>query len=94
MTAKLAKQALDLGVVTSNIERSLAFYQGALGCAQMDRADAILSARTRLAHEYDARLAHLDWLYPEVQQIGDWIETQAKVTAAQVKGENVVPLRV
>ena len=34
MTAKLSKQALDLGVVTSNIERSLAFYQGPLGFAK------------------------------------------------------------
>jgi catechol 2,3-dioxygenase-like lactoylglutathione lyase family enzyme len=34
MTAKLAKQALDLGVVTSNIERALAFYQGPLGFAK------------------------------------------------------------
>ncbi|WP_121117788.1 tyrosine-type recombinase/integrase [Croceibacterium ferulae] len=38
-------------------------------------------------------LAHLDWLYPEVQQIGDWIEGQGTVAAAQAKGENVVPLR-
>lgn len=38
-------------------------------------------------------LAHLDWLYPEVQQIGDWIEAQAKVAAAQASGANVVSLR-
>jgi integrase len=38
-------------------------------------------------------LSHLDWLYPEVQQIGDWIEAQGKVAAAQANGENVVPLR-
>jgi integrase len=38
-------------------------------------------------------LAHLDWLYPEVQQIGDWIEAQGKIAAAQANGENVVPLR-
>ena len=38
-------------------------------------------------------LAHLDWLYPEVQQIADWIEAQANVAAAQAKGENVVSLR-
>lgn len=38
-------------------------------------------------------LAHLDWLYPEVQQIGDWIEAQGRVAAAQANGENVVPLR-
>lgn len=38
-------------------------------------------------------LAHLDWLYPEVQQIGDWIDAQAKVAAAQASGANVVSLR-
>lgn len=34
MTAKLAKSALDLGVVTSDIARSLAFYAGTLGFAK------------------------------------------------------------
>lgn len=38
-------------------------------------------------------LAHLDWLYPEVQQIGDWIEAQGKVATAQASGANVVSLR-
>lgn len=38
-------------------------------------------------------LAHLDWLHPEVQQIGDWIEAQGKVAAAQASGANVVSLR-
>lgn len=33
-------------------------------------------------------LARLDWLQPEVQKIGDWIERQAAVAAAK----NVVPL--
>jgi len=28
-------------------------------------------------------LAHLDWLYPEVQQIGDWLEEQGKMAAAK-----------
>lgn len=37
-------------------------------------------------------LAHLDWLYPEVQQIGDWIEQQGRVAAAQASGANVVAL--
>lgn len=36
--------------------------QGALGCAQMDRAEWILAERTRLARQYDAALADLDWL--------------------------------
>ena len=31
MTAKLAKPALDVGVVTNDIDRALAFYQGVLG---------------------------------------------------------------
>ncbi len=26
-------------------------------------------------------LEHLDWLYPEVQKIGDWIEAQGKASA-------------
>lgn len=34
-------------------------------------------------------LARLDWLQPEVQKLGDWIEQQAAVSAAK----NVVPLR-
>lgn len=33
-------------------------------------------------------LAHLDWLQPEVQKIGDWIEQQAAIAASK----NVVPL--
>ncbi len=33
-------------------------------------------------------LAHLDWLQPEVQKIGDWIEQQAAVAASK----NVVPI--
>lgn len=38
-------------------------------------------------------LARLDWLQPEVQRIGDWIEAQAKVAAAKATGANVVPIR-
>lgn len=34
-------------------------------------------------------LAHLDWLQPDVQKVGDWIEQQAAVAAAK----NVVPLQ-
>lgn len=34
MTAKLAKPALDLGVVTGDIARALAFYQDTLGFAK------------------------------------------------------------
>jgi perosamine synthetase len=36
--------------------------QGALGCAQMDRVDAILDRRRELAARYDEQLAALDWL--------------------------------
>jgi perosamine synthetase len=35
---------------------------GALGCAQMDRADEILDERRRLAARYDEALAEIDWL--------------------------------
>ena len=38
-------------------------------------------------------LERLDWLYPEVQKIGDWIEQQGRLTAAKANGENVVALR-
>jgi len=36
--------------------------QGALGCAQMDRAEWILSERRRRAARYDERLAEFAWL--------------------------------
>jgi dTDP-4-amino-4,6-dideoxygalactose transaminase len=36
--------------------------QGALGCAQMDRADWILGERRRRARLYDEALAGVDWL--------------------------------
>lgn len=36
--------------------------QGALGSAQMDRAEAIISERRRLAARYDAAFADLGWL--------------------------------
>ena len=36
--------------------------QGAIGSKQMDRADAIVAERRRLAAVYDAAFAHLDWL--------------------------------
>lgn len=38
-------------------------------------------------------LARLEWLQPEVQKIGDWIELQARIAEAKAKGENVVPIR-
>jgi catechol 2,3-dioxygenase-like lactoylglutathione lyase family enzyme len=36
MTAKLAKPALDVGVVTGDVSRALAFYTGALGFAKSE----------------------------------------------------------
>jgi dTDP-4-amino-4,6-dideoxygalactose transaminase len=36
--------------------------QGALGCAQMDRADGLLEDRRRLAGRYDEALVGVDWL--------------------------------
>jgi dTDP-4-amino-4,6-dideoxygalactose transaminase len=38
--------------------------QGALGCAQMSRAEWILDRRRELAAAYDEQLADLDWLTP------------------------------
>jgi perosamine synthetase len=45
--------------------------QGAVGCAQMDRADWILSERRRRAALYDEALAGLDWLRPPVTPAGN-----------------------
>jgi integrase len=36
-------------------------------------------------------LTRLDWLQPEVQRIGDWIEAEGAVAAARASGENVLP---
>jgi integrase len=33
-------------------------------------------------------LAHLDWLYPEIQKIGDWIEEQGRAAAEKAKAAN------
>jgi perosamine synthetase len=40
--------------------------QGALGCAQMDRAEWILGRRRALANQYDERLMPFGWLEPPV----------------------------
>lgn len=37
-------------------------------------------------------LTDLRWLYPEVQQVADWIEEQARVAAAKAASANVVQL--
>jgi dTDP-4-amino-4,6-dideoxygalactose transaminase len=41
-------------------------FQGALGCAQMDRAPAILAARSAAAALYHELLGGLEWLQPPV----------------------------
>lgn len=49
--------------------------QGALGCAQMDRAEWILSERGRLAAGYGERLADLGWLRrpePDRDEVHGW----------------------
>ena len=53
--------------------------QGALGCAQMDRADWILARRRELAARYDALLADVDWLRTPVVEPGDVHGYQAYV---------------
>ncbi len=53
--------------------------QGALGCAQMDRAEAILAERRRLAARYDEALAGLDWLRLPVVPEGEEHGYQAYV---------------
>ena len=47
-------------------------------------------ADTTARHYLD--LKKLDWLHPEVQRIGDWIEGAGKVSAAKASGANVVSL--
>jgi perosamine synthetase len=44
--------------------------QGALGCAQMDRAGWILAERTRVARAYDERLEPFDWLSRPIVPLG------------------------
>lgn len=53
--------------------------QGALGCAQMERAEWILSRRRELAHRYDELLADLEWLRTPVVPSGDHHGYQAYV---------------
>lgn len=44
--------------------------QGALGCAQMERAEWVLTERTRRAQRYDELLAGFDWLAIPVTPAG------------------------
>lgn len=57
----------------------------------------MLTGHRPSTHDVTARnyldLTNLGWLYPEIQQIGDWIEQQGRVAAAQANGANVVTLR-
>jgi perosamine synthetase len=53
--------------------------QGALGCAQMDRAEWILTRRRELAARYDALLDGTDWLRTPVVPSGDVHGYQAYV---------------
>jgi dTDP-4-amino-4,6-dideoxygalactose transaminase len=58
-------------------------FQGALGCAQMDRAPQILEARRRAAAWYDARLASVSWLARPFVPDGDTHGYQSYVTLFQ-----------
>ena len=39
------------------------------------------------------RTSRLQYLYPEIQRIGDWVAEQGCIAAAVAAGENVVPIR-
>jgi perosamine synthetase len=54
--------------------------QGALGCAQMTRAEAILAARAERARRYDALLERLPWLARPHVPAGNVHAYQAYVT--------------
>jgi dTDP-4-amino-4,6-dideoxygalactose transaminase len=58
-------------------------FQGALGCAQMDRAPQILDARRRGAAWYDGRLANVPWLARPFVPDGDVHGYQSYVTLFQ-----------
>jgi len=53
--------------------------QGALGCAQLDRADWLLDERARLAAAYTAALVDLDWLHTPCVPAGETHGWQAYV---------------
>ncbi|EKY27590.1 hypothetical protein HMPREF0185_01984 [Brevundimonas diminuta 470-4] len=61
-----------------------------------DPATDLLTGHKPAQEDITARnyldLARLDWLQPDVQKIGDWIEQQAKIAAAKASAENVVLL--
>ena len=42
-------------------------------------------------HYFDT--TNLQWLQPEAQLVGDWIEREASQMKARQSGENVVPLK-
>lgn len=71
-------------------------FQAALGSAQMDRAEAIIAERRRLAARYDDAFADLDWLRtpPRINAYGHGYQSYAclfqpdPVTPASVKKIN------
>lgn len=71
-------------------------FQAALGSAQMDRAEAIVAERRRLAARYDDAFADLDWLRtpPRINAYGHGYQSYAclfqpePVTPASVKRIN------
>lgn len=60
------------------------FRTDLLTCHKPSKSD------TTVRHYVDT--TKLDWLHPEVQRIGDWIEGAGKVAAAKASGANVVSL--
>ncbi len=61
--------------------------------AEKFRVDLLTNHITRdvtAEHYFDT--TNLQWLQPEAQQIGDWLDQQAAVVEAQASGANVVPL--
>jgi dTDP-4-amino-4,6-dideoxygalactose transaminase len=64
----VTKSAFRLGAFdTLGYNYRMTDIQGALGCAQMERAQWILAERSRRAHLYDEMLRSIEWLeLPEV----------------------------
>jgi perosamine synthetase len=62
-TGRVPPQPQDLGEYAElGFNYRMTDLQGALGCAQLDRADWLLGERARLAAAYDEALADLEWL--------------------------------
>jgi dTDP-4-amino-4,6-dideoxygalactose transaminase len=67
--------------------------QGALGSAQMDRAEWILSERVRLAAQYDRRLSAVRWLRPPVVPPGATHGYQAYVCMYELERASLAALQ-